>query len=265
MKILKNGELNLPVLSELAQKPALFAPGESLFWDDPHISKGMLEAHLNPTWDAASRKHQTIAESVNWILSILNLAPASHILDLGCGPGLYCTRFFEQGFKVTGIDYSKRSIEYARQYARENSLDIEYIYQNYLEIDYQSRFEAITLIYCDFCVLPDEDRNMLLVKINKALKPGGFFVFDVHTPQELEGLSTDRTWDYAEAGFWKPNPHLTLSQTYVYPEDETRVNQYIVIEESGKLSIYRNWIRCYTLATIRSLLQENGFRKEGQR
>ena len=32
----------------------------------------MLEAHLNPEWDAASRKHSTIDRSVKWLSGIIN-------------------------------------------------------------------------------------------------------------------------------------------------------------------------------------------------
>jgi hypothetical protein len=40
--------LNMDQLFVLSKKPALFAAGEEKFWDDPHISKSMLEAHLDP-------------------------------------------------------------------------------------------------------------------------------------------------------------------------------------------------------------------------
>jgi len=88
-------------LIEGQQRPAPFAPGESLFWDDPHISKQMLEAHLNPNIDAASRKPETIERSVNWLTQILDLKPGASILDLGCGPGLYASRFAQAGFHLT--------------------------------------------------------------------------------------------------------------------------------------------------------------------
>ena len=35
-------------------KPPLYSQSTNKFWDDEHISKGMLEAHLNPNWDAAT-------------------------------------------------------------------------------------------------------------------------------------------------------------------------------------------------------------------
>jgi hypothetical protein len=46
-------------IQKYAIKPELYAPSTSNFWNDEHISKGMLEAHLNPSWDAASRNYST--------------------------------------------------------------------------------------------------------------------------------------------------------------------------------------------------------------
>jgi len=51
------------MLKELAKfliKPELYAPSTSAFWDDPHISEGMLNAHLEPENDASSRSHEFI-------------------------------------------------------------------------------------------------------------------------------------------------------------------------------------------------------------
>ena len=122
----------LQQLIQLQNKPAPFTPGEVLFWDDPHISSQMLEAHLNPEIDAASRRPETIDRSIRWLIARLDLQPGDSILDLGCGPGLYASRFARAGLQVTGVDYSRRSIEYAVKHANENKLDIHYRYQNYL-------------------------------------------------------------------------------------------------------------------------------------
>ena len=257
--MLKQNQLNLKALAELSQKPELFAPGQVSFWTDPHISKSLLETHLNPEEDLASRRPETIDQSVEWIMANLNLAPGSHLLDLGCGPGLYCTRFDEQGLSVTGMDFSQRSINYAQNYAQEHGLNIEYIYQNYLELDFKNRFDAVSLIYCDFCVLSDHDRSTLLTNINRALKYDGYFVFDVVTEKEINAILPENYWEYSETGFWKSTPHLLLGNTFIYPEDQTRLNQYVVIGEDGTLSVYRNWLRGYTLEQIRLLLKGHGF------
>jgi 2-polyprenyl-3-methyl-5-hydroxy-6-metoxy-1,4-benzoquinol methylase len=91
----------------------------------------MLKAHLDPTWDAASRNHAFIAKSVDWITQIAPPMQYMKLLDLGCGPGLYAERFNTKGYEVTGIDYSHRSLDYARNSALQNGSDITYIYQDY--------------------------------------------------------------------------------------------------------------------------------------
>ena len=123
--------MNFPLsqLIRLQQQPAPFTPGEPLFWDDPHT-------------DTASRKPETIDRSVRWLTQILGLMPGASLLDLGCGPGLYASRVARAGFRVTGVDYSRRSSAYASDYAREQRLDIVYRYQKYLDLEDKDLYAA---------------------------------------------------------------------------------------------------------------------------
>ena len=92
-------------LSGYLTKPQLYAPSTGEFWNDPHISKGMLEAHLNPQEEAATRRHEFLDRSVQWISKIAPPSRYKSLLDLGCGPGLYAQRFHEAGYSVTGVDF----------------------------------------------------------------------------------------------------------------------------------------------------------------
>lgn len=71
--IMTGNKVNIALFKEFLQKPEPFTTGEELFWDDPHISKGMLEAHLNPTIDAASRRPVTIENTVKNLCETMNL------------------------------------------------------------------------------------------------------------------------------------------------------------------------------------------------
>jgi len=120
------------ILDFLQKKPLLYTKSTAPFWDDNHISKGMLAAHLNPNIEGASRKHDFIKKSVDWIAEICNTQDGNKLLDLGCGPGIYADKLYNIGFAVTGIDYSRRSIDYATKQAKMNHADIKYIYQKHL-------------------------------------------------------------------------------------------------------------------------------------
>ena len=249
-------------LIELQQKPAPFTPGEPLFWDDPHISEQMLAAHLNPNVDAASRRPETIDRIVQWLIETLELKPGDSLLDLGCGPGLYASRFARAGFRVTGVDYSRRSIEYASSYAKENNLDIAYRYQNYLELQDENLYDAAFLIYGDLCPLSPQQRATLLKNIDRALKSNGKLVLDVTTRECRKKYGNKNSWYAAESGFWKPGPHLVLEEGFDYPEQSLWLDQYMVIEPDGKISVYRNWFQDYTPETITEELCRSNFRVE---
>jgi len=249
-------------LIDLQKKPEPFTPGEPLFWNDPHISKQMLKVHLDPNTEAASRKPETIDRSVNWMIETLGLMTSASLLDLGCGPGLYASRFARAGFHVTGVDYSRNSIEYAGQYAKENDLDIMYRYQNYLELDDENLYAAAFLIYGDFCPLSPEQRSTLLKNIHRALKPNGYFVLDVTTRECRRTHGTKNGWYAAETGFWKPGPHLVLEEGFDYPDQSIWLDQYTTIEADGKVSVYRNWFQDYTPETISAELEQGGFSVE---
>jgi SAM-dependent methyltransferase len=246
---------------EYLKKPALYEESTSKFWDDEHISKGMLEAHLNPNWEAASRKHDFIESSVTWIKEAFPCENYRKLLDLGCGPGLYAERFSEKGYLVTGIDFSIRSIEYAKQKAEERGNKINYIYQDYLGINYEDEFDLVTLIYCDFSALSHIKREILLKKIFTAMKSGGKFIFDVFTPKNYEGKNESKTWGLNEkGGFWSSDSYICLEAHYIYDEN-IRLNQYVIIEEDSKVNVFRIWDHYYTKDTIIEELKKAGFEK----
>ena len=252
-------KLNLDFIRNLQEKPEPFTPGEALFWDDPHISTQMLKAHLDPNNDLASRRPETIQKSVDWLIASLGLQAGDSILDLGCGPGLYSARLAEKGLRVTGVDYSRNSIDHAVKFARQNNLGIEYRYQNYLTLEDENLYNAALLIYGDFCPLSPEQRKQLLANIRRALKPGGLFVLDVTTRAHRQRYGNRNGWYAVETGFWKPGPHLVLEEGFDYPEQSVFLDQAIVIEESGKVSVYRNWFQDFTRETITRELESGGF------
>jgi SAM-dependent methyltransferase len=242
-----------------AIKPDLYAPSTGNFWNDEHISKGMLEAHLNPSWDAASRNHDFIDKSVDWIFKIAPPSQYNCLLDLGCGPGLYAERFNNSGYSVVGVDFSERSVAYAKEQTMLNKSNIiKYLYQNYLEIDYTEQFDIVTLIYCDYAALPIDERRVLARKIRQALKPGGKFIFDVFTP--VRRAAERRSWQYLEnGGFFSAESHIHLEAVYQYNDsDKTELRQNIIITRE-QVYCYNIWDHYFDKTTLIAELQNFGF------
>jgi len=144
----KRETLMFDILEEINSRPIPFHiyTADEL-WTDEHTSMKMLEYHLNESVDLSSRDKDFIDRSVQWIVSHFGIDMNTSIADFGCGPGLYTTLFAENNAEVTGIDFSGRSIRYARKVADQKGLDINYFQQNYLEFDTKKKIRPY---YNDF-------------------------------------------------------------------------------------------------------------------
>lgn len=248
-------------LIRLRQRPPLFEPGDLPFWTDPRVAPALLRTHLDPTISLASRPPEVISATVDWIISHLGLQPGARVLDLGCGPGLYCAELARRGMQVTGVDFSPNSLEYARGQAAANSLDITYREADYTRCDdLGGPYDAVLLIFGDFSALTDPDRDRLLPGVRDALGPDGAFVLDVTTPRcrRVHGLRSG--WEAHEQGLWRPHPHLVLTDTFSYDECGIVLEQYIVIDCSGTMTLYRNWYRDYSAEGLAAALGCHGLR-----
>ena len=249
----------LEQMSAYLTKPALYAPGTDPLWDDEHISKEMLSAHLDPDWDAASRNHAFLDRSAAWIAGIAPPRAGRDLLDLGCGPGLYAERFARQGYAVVGVDFSRRSIAYAREQTALRGSGIAYHHQNYLTIDHEAAFDVVTLIYCDLGALPTADRANVLRRIHRALRPGGRFIVDAFTPLVQQGKPESTSWTYhAQGGFWYPGAYLCLDAFYRYDDDDTVLRQTVVLC-GAEVRCYNVWEHCFTADTLLAEGRAAGF------
>ena len=252
--------LNFDRLNALCRKPELFEPSEHCVWKEPYVSAKVLETHLDPAVGAASRKIEYIEREAGFIAHFLNLNRSSKILDLGCGPGLYCEEFCKEGLEVTGIDFCRNTIHYAMQQAKEKHLRINYVHQDYLEMKYKNEFDVVTQIFYDFCSLSNERRDLLLKKVYQALKPDGYFVFDVLTEEHFDPLGIKKSWHVGgQDGFWSQDQHLVLARNVEYPEADVHLIQYMIVESNGKIKNYHTWHHYYSLKKMESLLADHGF------
>jgi len=229
-------------------------------WINEHTSMKMLEYHLNESVDLSSRNKDFIASSVKWIVSHFEIDENKSIADFGCGPGLYTTSLAENNANVTGIDFSKRSINYARNIADQKGLNINYFQQNYLEFDTKERFDLITMIFCDFCALSPKQRNTMLLKFYSLLKPNGSVLLDVHSLNIFNQKEETATYELNQLnGFWSSNDYYAFMNTFKYEQEKVTLDKYTIIEESQKRVVY-NWLQYFSKDTLKKEFVEAGFK-----
>lgn len=242
-------------------KPFEFYTASDL-WTDEHTSKQMLACHLNEEIDLSSRKAAFIDRSAEWITSRFKVGAGMKIADFGCGPGLYTTRLAKKQADVTGIDFSKRSIQYAKQVAASQGLPIRYINQNYLEFETEDQFDLILMIMCDFCALSPAQREKLLTKFHTFLKPGGFVLFDVYSHTAFE--QREETAIYKTNlldGFWSPNKYYGFLNTFKYESEKVVLDKYTLIEADRTRVVY-NWLQYFSPEELEREFAACGFTKK---
>lgn len=236
------------------KRPALFEKSTCNIWTDPYIQQQMLQAHLDQNSDGASRRSESIAKTVDLIKSAV--PTGAHILDLGCGPGLYATILRDADYQITGVDFNRASIEYAVSCRK----DIQYIEGDYIKEYPEGSFDAVMMIYCDMGTHSDEERDVLLRKIYHSLADGGKLIFDLFTETLSDERAENQSWEYVPSGgFWSENDYLLLSQTFHYPENRCFAYQYNLLTDN-ETKHFILWDRYYNEAEVCDLLKRIGFR-----
>ncbi len=100
------------------------------------------------------------------------------ILDIGCGGGILSEQLCKEGAKVTGIDSSCKSIEIAREHAKQKNYDIKYINKSIFDITDLNNFD---LIICFEMIEHIDKPHELIKKISKlSSKKSGLFVSTIN-------------------------------------------------------------------------------------
>ncbi|MFC1895903.1 methyltransferase domain-containing protein [Thermodesulfobacteriota bacterium] len=231
-------------------------------WTDEHTSRQMLSFHLNEDIDVSSRNAEFIDRSVEWIVSRFNIGDGTKIADFGCGPGLYATRLAKRQASVTGIDFSKRSIAYAREVVARERLSIHYVNQNYLEFETGDRFDLILMIMCDFCALSSTQRKEILRRFSKILKPTGSVLLDAYSLAAFHQREEAATYEANLLnGFWSPRKYYGFLNTFKYDRDKVVLDKYTIVESDRVRTIY-NWLQYFRPEDLEREFVHRGFTVE---
>ncbi|MDR0881017.1 MAG: class I SAM-dependent methyltransferase [Candidatus Adiutrix sp.] len=253
--------MNLNDILSRPLPPAAPAEGEAIPWNDPDFSRRMLANHLSQDHDWASRRAEIVAHQVGWLNR--QLAPASRILDLACGPGLYTQALAESGHRCRGVDFSPASIDYARNQAEAKGLEIDYALADIRSYAAPDTFDVVMLIFGEFNVFTAAEAQLILANCARQLRPGGLFILEGHTFEAVRqtGEAAASWWTCgADEGIFSARPHLCLQENFWDEAASLAITRYYCLEAAGgQTRRYASAMTGYTLSRYERLLAGAGF------
>jgi SAM-dependent methyltransferase len=158
------------------------------------------EVHAQPEWFAswfdsehyhklyAHRDDHEAAEFITRLITCLQPAGGSSILDLGCGSGRHSRYLASMGFDITGLDLSAESIRRAKQSER---LNLHFTRQDMRQPFGTDAFHYVFNLFTSFGYFEDPSQDIAVIQnVAKSLKGGGHLVLDymnvVHVQSRLK-------------------------------------------------------------------------------
>ncbi|WP_312902571.1 class I SAM-dependent DNA methyltransferase [Chryseobacterium taichungense] len=191
-------------------------------------------------------------EAENFIIKLtadLQLAPNSKIIDLACGKGRHSVFLNKLGYDVLGLDLSRQSIEFDKQFENETLVFKVHDMRNPIEAE---PMDAVFNLFTSFGYFDQEsDDKKVFNSVYNALKPGGFFVLD-----------------YLNEEFVRENiiPESTLIRGDIEFKITKKIEGRHIIkdirfEDNGKPYHFFEKVKLHTLEAINSYAEECGFER----
>lgn len=123
------------------------------------------------------------AEPNRFVVEVLGDRPPGRVVDVACGEGRNAIWLAQQGWTVTGADFSGVAIERARTLAADAGVEVEWRVEDATawQPD-EGSFDVVLLCYLQ---LPADQLAAALARASAALAPGGDVVVIAHARDNL--------------------------------------------------------------------------------
>lgn len=174
------------------------------------------------------------------------------LVDLACGTGSMLRGLYSEVAFLIGCDQSRQMIDIARNKLHKKNVLLFLSSINEIAIEDNSVDSAL-LMYDSLNYITDDDSiERTFNEINRILKKGGIFIFDVVLEQHcLEHYS-----DYLESEYWEKDGYTRHS--YYDPIKKIQSNEFRIIL-SGKTYIEVHLQKIYPVDYLKNVLRKSSF------
>lgn len=110
------------------------------------------------------------------------LPEGGSLLEIACGNGAFTVGMAQQGWQVCGIDQSAAQLDLARQRAEDAAVGADFRQMDMRELPFEAAFDLATCWFDSInYLLNEDDWRQAFAAVYRALKPGGWYLFDMNT------------------------------------------------------------------------------------
>ena len=186
----------------------------------------------------------------------------ARILELCCGTGRLTIPIAEDGYNISGVDYTFSMLEQAKAKASEAGLKIEFIEADIRTLDLQNKYDLIFIPFNSIHHLYlNEDLFKAFNTVKKHLKTGGRFLLDCFNPNIQYIVEHEKKQIEVAAYTTKDGREILIKQLMRY-ERKTQINRkewhYFI---NGKFDSIQNLdMRLFFPQELDTYLDWNGFK-----
>ncbi|WP_262152037.1 class I SAM-dependent methyltransferase [Chryseobacterium foetidum] len=197
-----------------------------------------------------SNRDYTEAENfITQLTAELQLPKNSEIIDLACGKGRHSVFLNKLGYKVLGLDLSKKSIEHNRQFENEN---LQFAVHDMRDKVNHPSVDAVFNLFTSFGYFDSEDDDRKVFKsVSDVLKTDGYFVLDYLNENYVRNKMV------SEAEMQRGGIDFKISKKI---EDQHIVKE-IKFSADGQDFNFFEKVKLHTPESIQKYAEDNGFER----
>lgn len=190
------------------------------------------------------------------------LPMGTNLLDIACGTGMFAVGMALRGWQVVGYDQSAEMLKHAHQRAAQAGVVAAWQQGDMRTMDFVEKFDLATCWFDSLnYLLSEEELRRAFRAVCRALKPGGWFVFDMNTAYGLAVGWTRQKW-YVQTE--TPDLLEVHENSYDYEQNIARM-RILCFQRQGELWERFEEVHCeraYPVTVVQTALESSGMRVE---